>query len=519
MLMLGRALPVFVGLAFCLALGIDGPAFGDDQPAKPSTQAKDKDGQHPGDKTGKDKPDSAVLALLPADSTTQHTLPNGGQKLAYSATAGTLALRDDKGEQSASIFYVAYTQPGSDPKTRPVSFYFNGGPGAGMAYLHLGAAGPVLLQLAAQETDGAHAKLADNPDSWLPFTDMVFIDPVGTGFSRAAKPENAQKEFWGVKQDAASIAKAISLWLARNGRTASPKFLVGESYGGVRSIKLARDLQREQSIVINGIIMISPLIEGAFLDQSENNILGHALRLPSFVGAALERRHAFDPKAVEDAYKYALGDYLTTLAGPLPEGEAGKAFFDKIAAMTDIPEATVARHAGRLPSEASDIRSRDGEIRSLYDYSLSIADPYPEGDGPFVDPVLNGYGRAYGAAFTGYVADTLGFKTDLTYELLSTEVNAKWDRYNDGGAPTTSIDDLRELLALNPSLHVLIAHGYFDVLTSFGVSEWLIDHLRVGRSQVELKVFPGGHMLYTRPASRAGLKAAAASLIASGVEK
>ncbi|HVJ56087.1 MAG TPA: peptidase S10 [Aliidongia sp.] len=514
MTMIGRVPRFLTGLALGLALCLAGIARADDQPVKPGAQANDGEEHHSG-KPGKDKTGSALLDLLPADSTTQHTLQLGGQKLAYSATAGTLTLRDDKGESSARIFYVSYVMQGGDPKTRPVSFYFNGGPGAGMAYLHLGAAGPVTLELATPETDGGHAKLADNPDSWLPFTDMVFIDPVGTGYSRAAKPEEAQKDFWGVKQDAASIAKAISLWLGRNGRMASPKFLIGESYGGVRSIKLARDLQREESVIVNGIVMVSPLIEGALLNDSENDILGHALHLPSFVAAALERRHAFDPQAVEEAYKYALGDYLTTLAGPLPDGDAGKAFYGKIATMTDIPVETVARHAGRLPWTASDIRRRDGELRSVYDYTLGIADPYPGGDGRLVDPVLVGYGRAYGAAFSGYVADTLGFKTELTYELLSEEVNARWDRYNDGGAPTSAVGDLRELLALNPSLHVLIAHGYFDVLTAFGVSRWLIDHLHAGRDRVELKLFPGGHMLYTRPGSRAGLKEAAASLIAA----
>ncbi len=522
----GRLLALAPGFALIPALLLATPVLADDQPAKPSAQANDKDGHHGGDsdkgdkdKNGKDKPESGLLALLPADSTTQHTLTAGGLKLAYTATAGTLPLRDGKGERSASVFYVAYTVPGADPKTRPVTFCFNGGPGAGMAYLHLGAAGPITLQMGTPETDGARAKLEENPDSWLSFTDLVFIDPVGTGYSRAAKPDEAQKEFWGVKQDAAAMAKTVSLWLTRNGRTTSPKFLAGESYGGVRAIKLARDLQREQSTIVNGIVMVSPLIEGAFLNGSDEAILGHALRLPSYAGAALERRHAFDPKAVEEAYKFALGEYLTTLAGPLPAGDAGREFYGKLSALTDIPVDVLARHAGRLPFGASDFRRRDGEIRSLYDYSLGIPDPHPEGDHEMVDPVLSGYGRAYGAAFEGYVADQLGFKTDLTYELLSFEVNQKWDNANDGGPPITSIEDLTESLALNPSLRVLVAHGYFDVITPWGVSQWLLDHLRVGRDRAELKVFPGGHMLYTRPASRAGLKSAVASLIASATPK
>src|ERR1700761_3441770 len=169
----------------------------------------------------KDKELTGVLALLPEDSVTKHTYC--AQKLAYSATAGTLALRNDKGERSASVFYTAYPLSGAEAKTRPVAFFFNGGPGAGSAFLHLGAAGPVVLQFPEQETDGVDAKLVDNADSWLPFTDMVFIDAVGTGWSRPAKGEDAAKEFWGVRQDAAACAKAIALWLAKNGRSVSPK--------------------------------------------------------------------------------------------------------------------------------------------------------------------------------------------------------------------------------------------------------------------------------------------------------
>jgi carboxypeptidase C (cathepsin A) len=450
---------------------------------------------------------------------TQHTLQLGAQKLAYTATAGTLTLRDDKGERNAKVFYVSYVLQGGDPKTRPVSFFFNGGPGAGTAYLHLGAAGPQVLQFPEQETDGANAKLKDNQDTWLPFTDMVFIDAIGTGWSRPAKLDDAQKQFWGVKQDAAAFAKVVALWLAKNSRTPSPKYLVGESYGGVRAIKLARDLQRDQGTIVNGIIMISPLIEAAFLEHTADNPLADALHLPSFVASALERRHAFDAKAVDDAYRFALGEYLTTLVGPPLEGDAAKGFYDKVAGLTDIAEPVVAKHRAHLEPFAADIRSQDGQVRSLYEFSLSAPDPFPEGGGEWVDPLLHGYSHAYGSAFTGYAADALGFKTDLTYELLSEGVNQKWDRRNDGEGPTGSINDLRELLALNPSLHVLVAHGYFDVVTPFGVSKWLIDHLPLGRDRVALKVYAGGHMLYTRAGSRAALKTDAGALYSSPVVK
>lgn len=445
---------------------------------------------------------SGILALLPEDSVTQHTLLHGGQKLAYTATAGTLGLRDDKGERSASLFYTAYTLAGGEAKTRPVSFFFNGGPGAGSAFLHLGAAGPVVLQFPAQETDGVNAKLADNPDSWLGFTDLVFIDAVGTGWSRPAKLDGAQAQFWGVRQDAEACAKAVALWLAKNGRTASPKYLIGESYGGLRAIKLARDLQSDQGILINGIVMISPLIEWSFLEDTEDNPLADALHLPSFAAAALEARHVFEPAQIDGAYRYALSEYLTTIVGPRLDGVSAESFYAKLAGMTGLPAEIVARHEGRLDPNANDIRAHAGKLHSVYDFTVAVPDPFPEGGGPFIDPLLNGYAHAYGGAMTGYAAESLGFRTELTYELLASEVAAKWDRHNDGSG---GIDDLRQLLALAPSLRVLVAHGWFDVLTPYGVSKWLIDHIPVGRDRVILKTYPGGHMVYLRAASRKAL--------------
>jgi carboxypeptidase C (cathepsin A) len=471
--------------------------------AAPFARAEDPPPAKPAEEKSA-KPDrtelTGVLALLPDDQVTRHSLTLAGQSLSYTATAGTLALRDDKGARTASVFYTAYTMPAADPKTRAVSFFFNGGPGAASAFLHLGAAGPVVLQFPAIETDGVDAKLVDNPDTWLPFSDLVFIDAVGTGWSRPAKPEAAAEEFWGVRQDAAACAKTVALWLAKNGRTASPKYLVGESYGGLRAIKTARDLQNAQGVLVNGIVMISPLIEWPFLEDTDDNPVADALHLPSFIAAAAERRHNFEPQLMDAFYSYALSEYLTTIVGPPLDGDAAKTFYAKLADLTDLPAPVIARHRGRLDPGARDIRTDDGKLRSVYDFTIATSDPYPEGGGPFLDPLLHGYARAYGSAMTGYAAESLGFRTELTYELLADDVSKKWDQHNDGSG---ALDDLRQLLALDPTLHVLVAHGWFDVLTPFGVSRFLVDHLPVGRERVSLKTYPGGHMLYIRPASRA----------------
>ena len=197
-----------------------------------------------------------VLRLLPPDSVTEHSINTPRGKLAYTATAGTLAFYDQSGEQSAAVFYTAYVAKDAGAN-RPLTFVFNGGPGAASAFLHLGLVGPRILDLGPDGHDAATATLRDNPDTWLAFTDLVLIDPIGTGWSRAVKPDDA-KNFWSIRSDADSFAKAIALYVAKNNRAASPKYLFGESYGGFRAAKVARALQRDQGIAVSGIVMLSP---------------------------------------------------------------------------------------------------------------------------------------------------------------------------------------------------------------------------------------------------------------------
>lgn len=465
----------------------------------------------------------AVLAFAPwamadapkpeapaADSMTQHKITLGGHAMAYTAAATTTLLRNEKNEPTARVFTVAYTANGADPARRPVSFFFNGGPGAGSAFLHLGAAGPEVLDFpAGHETDGAHAALHDNPDSWLGFTDMVFIDPVGTGYSRAVKPEDAPRLFWGVRQDGAALAKVIADWLVKNGRTRSPKYLVGESYGGIRSTKVATSLAHDQAVLLDGIVMVSPLIEGQYFFTDDP--LTHALVLPTLAAAAAARAGHFTPAVADAAYRYALGDYLATIVGKPQAGTAADAFYGHLAELTGVPLWAVRKERGLIAPEAHDVRSQGGKLASLYDFTLTVDDPFPEGedneDSP--DPLLEGYGRAYGIAFAGYAADTLGYKTTETYRLLDDEVNRHWDWHEHGGGPgpASGVDDLRRLLALNPALRVLIAHGYFDTVCPFATTRFLVEHFPVGSERVTLKNYLGGHMLYTRPASRAALAA------------
>jgi carboxypeptidase C (cathepsin A) len=236
-----------------------------------------------------------VLRLLPPDSVTEHTIDLPSGKLSYTATAGTLSLFDQSGERSAAIFYTAYVVESAEPAKRPLTFVFNGGPGAASAYLHLGLVGPRVAEFGPDNRDATALRLQDNPDTWLPFTDLVLLDPVGSGWSKPAKADGGSA-FWGVRRDADSLAKTIALYISKNARSASPKFILGESYGGFRAAKVAQALRRDQGIAVAGIVMVSPLLEGAFTFGGTRFALGAALQLPSLAAQRISR-HTCRPAA------------------------------------------------------------------------------------------------------------------------------------------------------------------------------------------------------------------------------
>src|SRR5262245_32822295 len=299
--------PAYFPLALAFLIAQAAPLAAQEQPKKPEATAEQRGG--------------GVLALLPADAVTEHVLEARTRNIPYTATAGTLPIFDPNGERKAAVFYTAYVARGAEAASRPVTFVFNGGPGAASVYLHLGVVGPKMLDFGPTGRDGAAAQLRDNPDSWLEFTDLVLIDPPGTGWSRTTKADDTG--FWNVRADAQVLAKVIALYVSRNARAASPKYLLGESYGGYRAMKVARTLQHDQGIVVNGIVMVSPLIEGGYVfGGGDRYSLGCALQLPPIVAAELERNRAFTPEAIAEAERFALSEYLTTLAGPAPKGEA-----------------------------------------------------------------------------------------------------------------------------------------------------------------------------------------------------
>ncbi len=458
-----------------------------------------------------------VLSLLPGDSVTEHSLDVAGGKLAYTATAGTFSLFDQSGERSAAVFYTAYVAKPHDPG-RPLTFVFNGGPGAASAFLNLGLVGPRLAAF-GPGYNGADVHLVDNPDSWLAFTDLVLVDPVGTGWSRAAKPDGGSA-FWGVHRDAESLAKVIALYVAKNGRVSSPKYILGESYGGFRAAKVARALQSDQGIVVSGILMISPMLEGEFQFGGDRFALGAALQLPSLVAAELEHTGSFTKQALAQAEHFALTDYLSALAGPPLKGDAAKAFYARVARMTGLPPDVVARARGFIgDAYVKNLRAGEHKIVSHYDVTFAVDDPNPAAAGARgPDPFLDGFIRAYGSAFVAYARDELGFKTEMTYNLLAEDISGKWDWHDGGGrAPPSVAEDLRVLLAFTPSFRLMIAHGYSDLVVPYSDSRYVLDHIpaSVDEERAALRLYRGGHMFYVDAQSRQAFTADARTLYAS----
>jgi carboxypeptidase C (cathepsin A) len=492
---------VVVVLAGSLTSAVGAAAFAQQHSGRPGAERHREQAQpgHPGQR---EPAGTGVLSLLPGDSITQHSIELPTGKLDYTATAGTFALFDQSGERSAAVFYTAFVAKPHDPD-RPVTFVFNGGPGAASAFLNLGLVGPRLVAF-GPHYDGSKAHLVDNPQTWLAFTDLVLIDPVGTGWSRAAKPDGA-RAFWSVDGDAESMAKAVALYVAKNGRAASPKYLLGESYGGFRAPKVARVLKSDQGIIVSGIVMVSPMLEGVFQFGGNNFALGAALQLPSLAAAELERKSAFSKPALAQAEHFALTDYLTILAGSPLQGEAAQKFYARVAQMTGLPENVVARTHGFIDSTyVKNFYAGEHKIASHYDATFAVDDPNPESGAPRgPDPLLDGFIRAYGSEFVGYARDELGFKTEMTYNLLDSDISGRW-KWDSGPRQPSVAEDLRNLLAFTPSFRLMIGHGYSDMITPFSDSRYVLDHMpaSVTGGRAELRLYRGGHMFYLDPDSR-----------------
>jgi carboxypeptidase C (cathepsin A) len=471
-----------------------------------------------------DKP-PPVPAEPPAYVETRHTITLSGRSLDYRAVAETIGLTDPKGEPTASVYTIAYLAESVAGQQRPIAFVFNGGPGAASVFLHLGALGPRVLDTPASgAVPGPPITLIDNPSTWLAFTDLVFVDPVGTGFSRGkGKEDNPDKPFWNVRGDLNSLGAVMRRWLTRHQRWNAPVFLVGESYGGFRVAAMARSLPRDVGITVSGLVLISPALDVAILHPDISNTLAPAFELPAYAATAAALSGA--PAAARDdgaAERFALSDYLSGLAGLRGIPAAGDPFIARIAQLVGLPDEIVRRARGRVPKHvfARELRRAKGEILSLYDGTVTrptAADPSDDHAG---DAVLDPAVAAYTAAFNVYAAEALGYRTEQPYRVLPHEVSREWNwdaaREGEGGLGLP-LSALESTLLARPETRVLIVNGRYDLVTPYLASRWLIDQLAVPaevRAAIRLRVYDGGHMMYMRPGSRAALAADAAELFA-----
>jgi carboxypeptidase C (cathepsin A) len=453
---------------------------------------------------------------LPPEATTAHVLELSDRTIHFTAQAGAIRLSDaGSGAPLADVAYIAFLKDGEDPAKRPITFAINGGPGASSAWLDLGALGPWRLPITgAAVSPSAQPLTVDNVGTWLDFTDLVFIDPPNTGYSRVlAKDEAAKKSFFSVSGDIDSLAVVIRKWLAENKRLTSPKFIAGESYGGFRAPKLARRLIDSEGIGVDGLVLISPVLDFSWFEG--DNPLLYATRLPSFTATARGLTGLDGRKQLADVEAYASGPYVVDLL----RGERDPAVLDrlsaKVASFVGLDPAFVRRLAGRIDAAAFD-RERQraqGRVASAYDSLVTGFDPNPHSaTSHYADPVLDALRPPLASAMANIYATRLNWFVDARYDVLNEDVSRDWDW---GSGEPEAVGDLKQDLALDPHFRVLIAHGLTDEVTPYFATQLLINQIAPmgDPDRLRLAVYGGGHMVYALDASRAALRDDARRLI------
>jgi carboxypeptidase C (cathepsin A) len=462
----------------------------------------------------KDQPAEGKFPAPPAVekiSKTEHSITAHGRKLSYTALAGTLLLDKDDGKPRASVFFTSYTLSGvEDTAKRPITFVFNGGPGSSSVWLHMGALGPKRVEMGPEgEQPPPPYHLVDNDDTALTFTDLVFIDPVSTGFSRPAPGEDP-KQFHGLEGDLESVGDFIRIYLTRYERWPSPKFLAGESYGTTRASALSLHLLSDRGIYLNGITLISSVLNFETLDEASGNELPYALFLPSFTAAAwyhkklspeLEKEKL--PDVVEQARRFAGGDYTLALmkGAKLTSGERA-ALAKQMARLTGLSEDYILLSNLRV-SQFKFFREllRD-QKRSIGRYDSPLVGIPADATGVSFeyDPSYASVQGAYTAMFNAYVRSELNYASDMPYEILTGKVQPwGWNEYQNQFVDVSG--RLRKAITENPNLRVLFANGYYDMATPFFATEYTVNHLGLDPSlqnNISLTYCEAGHMLYTK---------------------
>jgi carboxypeptidase C (cathepsin A) len=450
----------------------------------------------------------------PREFITHHKLDIGKDTLNYSAIAGEIIIQDRDGAPEASLFSVAYLKEGVDrPEARPLTFLFNGGPGSSSAWLHLGAFGPRRLVFPGDPViPGASPYLlADNADTLLRYSDLVFVDPIGTGYSRALG-KNKDRDYWGVDEDSAILSRYIRAYLTSNKRWNSPKYLAGESYGTIRASVLIRDLELKplDSVNFNGVVLLSAAVDPrTFMSGGPENELPYVTNLPTYAATAYYHQMLPQPPADLDAFlrrveDFASSEYLVALfKGDSLPADQQDAIAEKLHQYTGL-SIEYLKHShlridqGRFRKEL--LRGR-GQVMAVYDTRYTGKDADEAGEQVQYDPFVYGIAGPFVATINNYLSTELNVKIELPYVVFSTEAAMGWKRAGEGNSvfagSLLTTPYLAQAAATNKDFHVFVASGMHDLTTAYYGTRYVFDHSGISKGQLTLKNYHGGHMMYT----------------------
>lgn len=457
----------------------------------------------------------------------QHVIEINGEQIAYTAKTGKLVLKDRKGEPTAEIFYVAYTRDDQQPEERPITFSFNGGPGSSSVWLHMGVLGPkrVLLDKDGFALPPPH-KLVDNAYSLLDATDLVFIDPVSTGFSQPVDFEK-EKQFHGLEEDILSVGEFIRRYVTENARWSSPKYLIGESYGTTRASALSLHLQQAHGMYLNGVMLVSAVLDFATIRYQEDNDNPYIYFLPTMAATArfhgrLDKRFQDMPLGdfIAEVEKYSISTYRDALfiGDRLPADQA-QAVAERLSGYTGIPAEEYLRYRLKLTVHRffKALLEDQGEIVGRYDgrYVGIAPHPWDMEAGMSYDPSYSQIYGAYSATFNDYIRRELKYENDAPYNILA---NVRpWEYGEDFKSRYVNVSQrLREALVMNPHLKVHICAGYYDLATPYFAAEATFDRMLLHpdlRDSFEFSYYEAGHMMYTVEKELAKQKQALAEFI------
>lgn len=499
--MLKRFIFVFVLIAMCLPGLSPAVALQSAEPADAS--ASDK----PGEKTSKND-------AGPRSFTSSHTVTINGEDIAFTAIAGETYIKNAKGEEVASIFATSYIRDGvDDPRTRPVAFVFNGGPGSASLWLHLGVFGPKRLQLPVDDAGGplddgaAPYDLKENAYSALDVADLVFVDPVGTGFSKAIK-DGDPSDFWGVTADARSLREFIRLWLTEHKRWNSPKYLMGESYGTTRIAALVNELEGGLTdIAINGAVLISVVLNFNLDDTIPGNAVGYAGLLPTYAATAwyheqIDRTRWKDQSAMLDAVRaFAIDDYVPALmkGRDLPDADR-QAIAEKLSGFIGLDTDYLLRSHLTVPLQPfmRELLRDQGLSVGRLDSRFTGVEPDGVGQNPEFDPSFYGIDAGYTAAMLDYFTRDLGVDMDDPYTTIGGVRGWDWETATAGGSRSflNVAPYLERAMRQNKDLRILAANGYYDHATPFFATELTFNQPGFDPDRVTLTYYDAGHMMY-----------------------